>query len=112
MKNLITFTLPGGTSLDPVEGMADPGANANHVVNVLTKSIVTDLFVIATIAALFFLIWGGISWASSGGEKEKLEKARKKIIYAIIGLCIVFLSFFIINTVGEVLGVKFFKAPW
>ena len=66
------------------------------------------LFVVAILAALAFLLWGGISWITSGGDKEKLEKARKTIIYAIIGLIVVLLSVVIIHIIGIFLGVEIF----
>ncbi|HRN96040.1 MAG TPA: pilin [Candidatus Levybacteria bacterium] len=68
------------------------------------------LFVIAILATLAFLIWGGISWITSGGDKEKLEKARKTIIYAIVGLVVVLLSVVIMNFIGTFLGIKVFNS--
>lgn len=61
--------------------------------------IVTILLILAVILALFFLIWGGIRWILSGGDKAKIEQARSTIIAALVGLVIAFLAFFILNTV-------------
>lgn len=61
--------------------------------------VVTIAFIIAVLIALGFLIWGGIKWITSGGDKAGVEAARNGIIAAIIGLIIVFLSFFILNLV-------------
>jgi hypothetical protein len=66
------------------------------------------LFLVAVLAALFYLIWGGISWITSGGNKEGLDKARKTIIYAIFGLIITLSSFALMNFVGSFFGVKMF----
>ena len=63
-------------------------------------SVVTLLFVIAVLIALGFLIWGGIKWITSGGDKSGVESARNHIVAAIVGLVIVFLAFFIINIVA------------
>jgi hypothetical protein len=63
--------------------------------------IITALGVVAVLAALFFLLWGGIKWITSGGDKEKVDGARKTVIYAIIGLIVVILSVLIINTVSD-----------
>jgi hypothetical protein len=59
--------------------------------------VITFVFVIAVLVALLFLIWGGIKWIISGGDKGGVEAARNQIIAAIIGLIIVFLAFFILN---------------
>lgn len=71
--------------------------------------IIGTIWVIAVIVTLFFLVWGGIRWISSGGDKAKIEQARSTIIAALIGMAISFLAFFIVNFVfgiftGEDIG--------
>ncbi|HUD44748.1 MAG TPA: pilin, partial [Patescibacteria group bacterium] len=51
---------------------------------------------------LAYLIWGGIRWILSRGEKEGVNNARQHIINAIIGLIVIFLSYFILNVVTQV----------
>lgn len=63
------------------------------------SQVITFAFVIAIIIALAFLIWGGIKWITSGGEKTGVEEARNHVIAAVVGLIIVFLSYFILNLV-------------
>ncbi|OGH14502.1 MAG: hypothetical protein A3H50_00550 [Candidatus Levybacteria bacterium RIFCSPLOWO2_02_FULL_37_10] len=60
---------------------------------------VTLLFVIAVVVALIFLVWGGLRWIFSGGDKSAVESARNTIVAAIVGLVIVFLAYFILNLV-------------
>ena len=62
-------------------------------------SLITIIFVIATILALIYLIYGGIKWVLSGGDKTKVDAARSSIVAAIVGLIIVFLAYFILNVV-------------
>jgi hypothetical protein len=71
--------------------------------------VITIAFVIAVLIALFFLIWGGIKWITSGGDKAGVETARNQIIAAIIGLIIVFLAFFILNLVLGLFGLSLFE---
>ena len=61
--------------------------------------LVSTIFILATIVALLYLIWGGFKWLTSGGNKEEVAKAREHIIAALIGLVIIFLSYFILNLV-------------
>lgn len=61
--------------------------------------VITFAFIIAIMIALGFLIWGGIKWVTSGGEKGGVEEARNHVIAAVVGLIIVFLSYFIINLI-------------
>lgn len=60
---------------------------------------VSLFFAIATVIAIIYLIYGGIKWITSRGEKTEVEAARNHIIAAIVGLIMVFLAFFLINFV-------------
>ncbi len=60
-------------------------------------SIIQLIFVVAVVAALLYLIYGGFRWLISTGDKSKVAEAREHIIAAIIGLVIIFLAYFIIN---------------
>ena len=60
---------------------------------------VTFAFVIASLIALAYLIWGGIKWIISQGDKQGVEDARNHIIAAVVGLVLIFLSYLIINLV-------------
>lgn len=62
-------------------------------------SAVTFVFVVAAIIALAYLIWGGIKWIISQGDKTGVEEARNHIIAAVVGLVLIFLSYLIINVV-------------
>lgn len=72
----------------------------------IIKVGITMLFIVSFLLALVFLIWGGINWITSGGEKEGIEKARKKITFAIIGLVVVLIAFFIVNFVSGFFAIK------
>jgi hypothetical protein len=60
-------------------------------------AIVQVLLIFAIVVCLFFLIYGGIRYISSGGDKGKISQARGMIVAAIVGLLISLLSFFILN---------------
>jgi len=77
-----------------------------YTIQTAVKSGVGILFIVAVVAALFFLIFGGIKWITSGGDKAKLETARNTIIASVIGLILVFSSYFILNVVLEFFGLQ------
>jgi hypothetical protein len=66
---------------------------------------VTYFYIAAVILALFFIVWGGIGWIISGGDKQKLAQARQRIVFAIVGLIIAFLAYLIISVIGNFLGI-------
>ena len=65
------------------------------------------LFYTAIILSLVFLVWGGIDWILSGGDKHGVEAARMKIIYAVIGVVVSLSAYFILSLVGSVFGIDF-----
>ena len=65
----------------------------------LIGTVITLIFIVAIVIALFYLIWGGIKWLLSGGDKGKVDAARSHIVAAIVGLVIIFLSYFILSVV-------------
>ena len=75
-------------------------------IQTIVRGGTTLLFIIATIVALFFLIFGGIRWITSGGDKTQLETARNTILAAAIGLVLVFLSYFILNIILQLVGLQ------
>src|SRR6266704_2597138 len=79
--------------------------NANNI-GPIVGAAVTFILIVAVLIALFFLIWGGIRWITSGGDKAKVESARGTIIAAIIGLVIAFLAFFILSLALSFFGLS------
>ncbi len=65
----------------------------------LIASFINFIFVLSTIVALLYLIWGGFKWLTSGGDKSAVGAAREHIIASIIGLIVIFLSYLILNIV-------------
>lgn len=79
--------------------------NSNAVsISSFVGFIINMLIIIAIVASLIFLIYGGIKWIISGGDKEKVETARKTVVSSIIGLVVVLLSWVIITITLQFLG--------
>lgn len=70
----------------------------------ILQFVINAFFFIAIVAALVYLLWGGLNWILSGGDKEKIESARSRIIAAIVGLVLVVLAYFILDFVLELIG--------
>jgi type IV secretion system pilin len=79
--------------------------NANNIGGIIGAGV-TFVLVIVTIVALFYLIWGGFSWITSGGDKSKVDSARQKLTAAIIGLVIAFLAFFVLSLALSFFGLS------
>jgi hypothetical protein len=103
MKYLSQLNVPGYGQIKAPGKIPDGGLPK---LSNLMGTAITMLLVFAAIGALFFFIHGGIMWITSQGDKSKLEAARSRLIYAGIGLLLIFLSFFIVSFVGALFGIK------
>lgn len=74
----------------------------------IVGNIVNILFIVAFIMALFYLIYGGIKYIASEGDKSKIDAARHHLTAAIIGLMISLLGYLFINIVSFVFTGKNF----
>jgi len=85
-----------------------PGVGyVDNLGSVITTAI-NLIFIVAVILAFGFLIFGGIQWITSGGDKGKTEEARNKITAAVVGLLILGASWAIINFTLSILGLGSF----
>lgn len=78
--------------------------SAENIIGVLTENAITLLFSFSALAVIAYFLWGAFDWIVSGGDKEKISSARKKMTHALIGLALLSLSFVIIAVVGELVG--------
>lgn len=73
------------------------------------KTLMTWLLQVALIVSvllvLFQLVYAGVNWITSGGDKGKTDSARSRIVAAIIGLVIVVASWAIFLFVLQLLGI-------
>lgn len=76
----------------------------NQALKAIIQTAIELLFVIAILSAISLIIYAGILWITSGGDKEKLQKARSRLTYAIVGLSIVLASFLIVSVIVTILG--------
>ncbi len=73
--------------------------NIDVTPNELIAFIINAIIVIGIVLSLIFLLYGGVRWILSGGDKGKIDTARSTIVAAIVGLIIVILAYVIINAV-------------
>jgi hypothetical protein len=107
--NLAFIILPTPVNADfilsqpPNGGIPGSGPNATPLQSIISN-IITLLYTIGGIGVLVMFIWGTIEWIISGGAKDKIDAARKRITNAVIGLVLMALAFFIIRVVGQIVG--------
>lgn len=74
------------------------------------KSLLTWLLqvalIISVLLVLFQLVFAGVNWITSGGDKGKTDSARSRIVAAIIGLIIVVASWAIFLFILQIIGIS------
>jgi hypothetical protein len=77
----------------------------------IVSAVINLLLGSAGIASFIFLLWGGVQWIMSSGDKEGLEKARKKLSGALVGLALVFSAYAFIFIVQALFGIQVIELP-
>ena len=73
----------------------------------LVLRIVNFFLTFLGILAVIMVIYGGITYVTAAGKDEAIGNAKKIIMYALIGIIIILLSFAIVNTIlGAGTGVE------
>jgi hypothetical protein len=70
-------------------------------------TIINLLFGFAGVGFFIYLLWGGLQWITAGGDKDAIDKARKKIMNAVIGIIIVFSTYVILYIIRTLFNVNF-----
>lgn len=80
--------------------IAEPGGLvSNQEPSNLLRTIIDWLLSLVAILALLALIVGGVLYIISFGSEDGTNRAKRIILYAIIGLLVVFLSFAILAAI-------------
>lgn len=81
-------------------------------ISLFLSNLITLIYSIAGVALIFMLIWGAFEWLISGGEKEKIASAQKRITSALIGIAILAIAFAVLAAIGQFTGFTFFDKQY
>ncbi|OGH02881.1 MAG: hypothetical protein A2798_00430 [Candidatus Levybacteria bacterium RIFCSPHIGHO2_01_FULL_37_17] len=87
-----------------------PTGGLSELANIIRTGIELAFF-FAIIVAGTSLIFSGLQWMLSGGDKEKIQHARSRMTYAIVGLTIIFLSLLLVQFFGDFFGINILDFP-
>lgn len=65
----------------------------------LVANVINSIFGIVGSLALLMFIYGGLTWMTSGGSQDKVKQGRGVILWASIGLAVIFLSYMAVRFV-------------
>ncbi|MFZ5364839.1 MAG: pilin [Patescibacteria group bacterium] len=112
-----TGEVPGGTATLEVTPPAPGGAQSTTPadiilpnflaktpgeqtdINVVIGRIIKSVIGVSGSIALAVFIYGGVLWMFSGGSEGRIDKGKKAMLYAAIGLAVIFLSYTLVSFV-------------
>lgn len=89
----------------PSLGVPQPDQAKITDLGLLVSSGINIVIIVAGILVFALLVWGGIQWMLSGGDKTKTEEARNRITAALVGLAIVATSWALTKLISYFFGV-------
>ena len=105
---LATNGTGGSGQSDPVSlpnPLTTDGKAGPTIPELIGKVIKAVLGIVGSLALVMF-IYGGITWMTSAGNAEKVQKGKDILVWAAIGLIIIFTSYVLVRFVlKEGLGV-------
>ena len=97
-----TYAALGGDNLPDIEGSAATNGDIRGVIVDLLRFVLTFL----ALAAVVFIVIAGIRLIVSGGSDDQKDKAKKTILYVIIGLLIILFARVIVGFFTETLSTE------
>jgi len=73
------------------------------------SALLPNVYIIAGLILFFLILLGGFGILTAGGNPEKLAQGSKALTAALIGFLIIFASYWIIQIIEVLTGVKIFN---
>lgn len=74
----------------------------NSPESLIANIIKTVLGLIGVISLIYFIM-GGMMWMTAGGNMEKVKKGRDTLVWATLGLLVIFSSYTVVSTTLDIL---------
>ena len=81
------------------------GSNVTSISQLYGRIIYAFLGLSGAVSLVMFIL-GGFSWMTAGGNEEKVKKGRDTLIWASLGLVVIFSSYAVLKTIFETLDFK------
>lgn len=88
-------------NVDDFNNLVTPKTSGSVDPKVIVINIINYALFFIGVIALVFVIYGGIMYITSGGDSDKTTKARNTIMYAVLGIIVVVISYVIVRWAGS-----------
>ncbi|HUV71932.1 MAG TPA: hypothetical protein VMW25_02900 [Clostridia bacterium] len=104
LAQAIDFNKLRTTGIPELKPIFQPGPASN--ISAIISRLVEFLFVVAGLLLLFYLIAGGFQLMVSANNEKGVAEAKAKMTNAIIGFLLLFVSFWLVQIIEFIFGVK------
>jgi len=119
MKNKLTKIIVSGLSLLPLAAFAQipdisstdggliPEASDTYTIQNLISTANTGIAIFVSILvtlSVLFMVWGGFTYITSGGDSDKVKDAKNRVVYGLVGIGVMILAVAAFNIIGSFLG--------
>ncbi|MBU1017981.1 pilin [Patescibacteria group bacterium] len=94
----------GGAFFDNPQGGTAPNVAAQGTLGQNITTIINYFLGLLGLIAVAMLIYAGVLMVTAGGNDEQVGKSKKIMIYAVVGIVIILLSYTIVTFVSSALG--------
>lgn len=95
-------------SVNPLLQFSDKGEELSTPGGVLSRFLNSFAFPIAGLILFVMITWGGFEILSGSASKKSAETGRQRITAAIVGFLLLFTSYWIVQIIEYIFGVKIF----
>ena len=102
LRRWISLTTALITAAIPAIAWADttlPNPLGESNLQVILGTVLQGLFGVLGSVALLMFIYGGFLWLTSGGNADMITKGKNTIIWAILGIAVIFTAYTIVDVV-------------
>jgi len=86
----------GGT---PIQAPNEVPTGGSDTLGNLISVGMNLLFIGGVLIAVMMIVYSGIQWTLSAGDKERIQQARERLIYTIVGVIVIVAAFLIVKTI-------------
>lgn len=87
-------------------GSTSPFATTTTSLGIIVSELLKYLFPFTGLLLFIYLLIGGFSYLTSGGEPKAMEQAQSKITNAIVGFVIVFVAYWVVQIFEFMFGIS------
>ena len=86
------------------EGGGTTNGRTASTLNQVIGIIIAVLTIVGGLWFLFQIILAGYNWINAGGDTEKVDTARQKMLNSVIGLIIIVIAYFLVGLLSMITG--------